>query len=438
MRDNRKKKQGGLLSIAIRQYVEQQQLWLAHKLINQPQQHHEYSSRRRVTSLHPFPSMASADVAHTNLESIAERRARTRARTTTSQAPPSRFRLNDNPRRHGTISRPRLTSLDAHVGRPRGVSVGANSTAEDTVDFSLAGTQNAPTVPQSYVDPGYPDLNPEYVQANSRPVWGIAGPLPRVLRPAMVPTRAEARQRAQSGAHAHRKQTDLQKVDTRKSYKSTRSHPSRSGREQGEAHQDSVDVERGHVPLTRLRQVSIQVGELRADREEQLLSRYALQRTSSRRSRTSTTGSVQERFYGLEHTISPLTPYMEIDEDEAGLGAELAPIATNGTRPDGTQDHAEGTVTTEDEITDAEEELAPEDEVRPSVPLPAYDATNEAIRNNHNMWSVIRSKYREELAEFLAVSNPSFLHQGLEISDICHNHHHLSQMTNISIRSLFN
>ncbi|KAK7702913.1 hypothetical protein SLS57_011167 [Botryosphaeria dothidea] len=56
--------------------------------------------------------------------------------------------------------------------------------------FTLAGpAEPAPQTHQPYVDPGYSELNPAYEQpANSRPVWGLAKPLPRVIRPGMVPT----------------------------------------------------------------------------------------------------------------------------------------------------------------------------------------------------------------------------------------------------------
>jgi aquaglyceroporin related protein, other eukaryote len=36
------------------------------------------------------------------------------------------------------------------------------------------------------------DLNPAYEQpANAKPVWSLAKPLPRVVRPGMVPTKSE-------------------------------------------------------------------------------------------------------------------------------------------------------------------------------------------------------------------------------------------------------
>lgn len=51
---------------------------------------------------------------------------------------------------------------------------------------SLAGS-TMPDPPQGgvYIDPQYRDLNPKYGGGNDRPVWGLAKPLPRVVRPGM-------------------------------------------------------------------------------------------------------------------------------------------------------------------------------------------------------------------------------------------------------------
>ena len=70
---------------------------------------------------------------------------------------------------------------------------------------SIAGPLGIDTVAanQPYVDPGYAQLNPAYDQpVNIRPVWGLAKPLPRVLRPGMVPTTDELEKQAQEDRKA--------------------------------------------------------------------------------------------------------------------------------------------------------------------------------------------------------------------------------------------
>lgn len=56
-------------------------------------------------------------------------------------------------------------------------------------DFSLANpTSNLQTKYQShgfYEDPEYRDYNPRYERDNKQPLWSLAVPLPRVIRPGM-------------------------------------------------------------------------------------------------------------------------------------------------------------------------------------------------------------------------------------------------------------
>ncbi|KAJ5647713.1 Glycerol uptake facilitator protein [Penicillium lividum] len=56
---------------------------------------------------------------------------------------------------------------------------------------SLAGNNMAPNQPQQpqqanvYVEPEYRQRNPKYGRENEKPIWGLAKPLPRVVRPGM-------------------------------------------------------------------------------------------------------------------------------------------------------------------------------------------------------------------------------------------------------------
>ena len=49
---------------------------------------------------------------------------------------------------------------------------------------SLAGPQE-PDTNSTYVHPEYHDMNPDYGKTNEKPIWGLAKPLPRVVRPGM-------------------------------------------------------------------------------------------------------------------------------------------------------------------------------------------------------------------------------------------------------------
>ncbi|KFZ25475.1 hypothetical protein V502_00046, partial [Pseudogymnoascus sp. VKM F-4520 (FW-2644)] len=51
--------------------------------------------------------------------------------------------------------------------------------------FSLAGSLAQQPHAPSYIDPKYYELNPGYQKLRNTPVWGLAKPLPRVVRPGM-------------------------------------------------------------------------------------------------------------------------------------------------------------------------------------------------------------------------------------------------------------
>jgi aquaglyceroporin related protein len=111
--------------------------------------------------------------------------------------------------------------------------------------FTLAGPQQIDTLAanQPHVDPGYAELNPAYDQpVNTRPVWGLAKPLPRVIRPGMVPTKSELKLQI----------PEPQKQDPA-----------------------NVDLEQGRVePTLRLGRISSQLQSARQQRENRLLRSY--------------------------------------------------------------------------------------------------------------------------------------------------------------------
>lgn len=62
--------------------------------------------------------------------------------------------------------------------------------------YSLAGATGLQSHAGSYVDPKYYDYNPAYREVHQQPVWGLAKPLPRVVRPGMTKGRTNADVRA--------------------------------------------------------------------------------------------------------------------------------------------------------------------------------------------------------------------------------------------------
>ncbi|KAK6603323.1 MIP family channel protein [Botrytis cinerea] len=60
-----------------------------------------------------------------------------------------------------------------------------NTPLEDRPQYSLAGNNGGVQREPHYVDREYYDLNPNYQKPKDQPVWGLAKPLPRVVRPGM-------------------------------------------------------------------------------------------------------------------------------------------------------------------------------------------------------------------------------------------------------------
>lgn len=214
--------------------------------------------------------------------------------------------------------------------------------------FTLAGPQeNAKDHQQPYVDPGYAELNPAYEQpVNARPVWGLAKPLPRVLRPGMVPTASELNTTDATAAGAN---------------------------------VDHQDLEAGKVePTLNLSKISPQLQIARERRESRVLQRYG--------SRTSAIGAV--------NTDSRMGGSLSAHEE--------APEEEDFEDPDATYPFPDA----ESQITQAEDE----DWIEESAPLKAYGfGPVDEVHNLHTHWSVVRTRFREPLAELLAVSPPNVL-----------------------------
>ncbi|CAG8975495.1 hypothetical protein HYALB_00004814 [Hymenoscyphus albidus] len=237
---------------------------------------------------------------------------------------------------------------------------------EENVDFSLAGPPvEVLTTNQPYVDPGYADLNPAYEQpANTRPVWGLAGPLPRVIRSGMIPAREELK-------------VDVSAVDNGKY-------------NQQQDLENEGDVEMGRMEPTRLGRLSSQIQGRRRSASRLI---HGLGRSDSGYRRTD--HSPVSPGVGENQPYSPQTqPIKEQDGGNPKLN-DIPEIVGQTQNPEGDgwyPDDAASAKTEHEEAGNWEGEdylgYGPEDE----------------IHNLHTRWSEIRLKFREPLAELLAVT----------------------------------
>ncbi|TVY38554.1 putative membrane protein [Lachnellula occidentalis] len=109
------------------------------------------------------------------------------------------------PQISNTASQPSTasTAKRVHTGHPR--SNRPPHPARQPL-YSLAGNPTVPPQGQSYVDPNYYAFNPRYQKPEHAPVWGLAKPFPRVVRPGM--------RRGQDGGERERNQTQGVVEDT--------------------------------------------------------------------------------------------------------------------------------------------------------------------------------------------------------------------------------
>lgn len=227
--------------------------------------------------------------------------------------------------------------------------------------------------------PGYAELNPSYDQgANTKPVWSLAKPLPRVVRAGMVPTKEELLDNLQNAGQ-----------------------PAQNSQQLG-LDVDPNDLEQGQIDKSAdPRRLAAQVEDVRLQREANFMNKVlsgdgtsgrppsGLSRVSSLRRQRSLVGAVpqeqipedgkQESSTDSEtqvpqHQLSdePLKTVLEEPEDH-GIDAKLDRLA----------------------LTDPDH---PED-LHPLV----QGLVNDEVHNNHTTWSVIRTHHREALAETLAV-----------------------------------
>ncbi|KAL2843898.1 aquaporin-like protein [Aspergillus pseudoustus] len=305
------------------------------------------------------------------------------------QSRPSPTRSGGGRRPSGTAVeglRRRSTGLTPRSRSGRVPSLTSRTTmAERTQgNFTLAGPEETPQLRMAhepFVQPGYGDLNPEYEQAaNAKPVWSLAKPLPRVVRPGMVPTKEEL---LNSRANPQL--------------------PAQQSQQQG-LNVDPNELEDGRIEKSAdPRKMAAQVDDARQQRENNFVNKILTgDATTTRVSRTAS--SRMRRPSAVEGVGSDqLSAVPEGEPDSDGLGEHPDDLGHD------LSDEPLQTVPEEipepeispDQLADFNEfdEAALPEDLHPLI----QDLVEEEIHNNHTVWSVIRTHHREALAESLAV-----------------------------------
>ena len=237
----------------------------------------------------------------------------------------------------------------------------------------LAGPGETPQLQHAnepFVQPGYGELNPSYEQpVNSKPIWSLAKPLPRVVRPGMVPTKEEL---LDTHANAHFPAENSQKMGL---------------------DVDPIEIEQGRFEKTvDPRKIAAQVEDARQQRERRLSSKILSGDTESMRksSRPSRTSSGLPRRSSAWGSLPGQLPRLEERTDNEYQGQKQKNIVFENPGYDET--HPLLDMPTRDQPTGSKG-------VHPLV----KELAEDEVHNNHTIWCVIRTHYREALAESLAV-----------------------------------
>lgn len=281
--------------------------------------------------------------------------------------------------RQGTFRRRGTLNLG---GASSGVDFGGD--ARSAAGFTLAGAGNpldTIIANQPYIDPGYVDLNPAYeVAPNARPVWGLAKPLPHVIRPGMIPTRTEVLQET-PGQLRHEKQA-----------------------------QEEFDLEAGRVESTvNPGKISSAIKTAQQDREFKLLRTYTGQSAFGGSSRRRSSVSSAPGMQSVTERIGK-TDHAEGQSDRASQSINhtirrLASVTEQDTPEETDHPNDQGWLAADALATTPVEDKVEEDDwIEDPEELKPYDPELDEIHNLHTHWSVIRLKFREPLAELLATT----------------------------------
>ncbi|KAJ5666813.1 MIP transporter [Penicillium macrosclerotiorum] len=252
--------------------------------------------------------------------------------------------------------------------------------------FTLAGPDETTQMRLShepFVQPGYADLNPSYEQANNaKPVWSLAKPLPRVVRPGMVPMKEEL---LQNRANAQLPAENSQRLGL---------------------DVNPNDLEQGKIEKTAdPRKMAAMVEDARQQRENNFMNKILNGETTSVRqgSRMSRTSSMRMRrpsaWGGSQDHLSTVDerPSDVTNDDRERPNQYLSddPLRPVAEEPEGQLGpDMEGKI----EFPAIDDATFPED-LHPLI----QELVEDEVHNNHTTWSVIRTHHREALAEALAV-----------------------------------
>ncbi|KGO67485.1 Major intrinsic protein [Penicillium italicum] len=316
-----------------------------------------------------------------------------RGRATSDARPPQSPRQNRDASDADYISPTRTSGADDGGGVPRRSSLASRRSSESRVPslvprttlaqrtqggFTLAGPDETPqlrSAQEPFVQPGYADLNPSYEQpSNARPVWSLAKPLPRVVRPGMVPTKQELLQNL-ANAQRPTENSDRLNLDV-----------------------DANDIEQGRIDKTAdPRKMNAQVDDARLQRETNFMNKILSGDESSTRqtSRMSRTSSVRRR--------RPTVGNMPQDQLSIVQEGDSLPDEEAGERPEVGDEprEDEGLGATLEQLLSGHEleKSGYAEDLHPLV----QDLIEDEVHNNHTVWSVIRTHHREAFAEALGV-----------------------------------
>ncbi|RAK95860.1 MIP/aquaporin family protein [Aspergillus ibericus CBS 121593] len=259
--------------------------------------------------------------------------------------------------------------------------------------FTMAGPDETPQLRlahEPFVQPGYGDLNPAYEQpANAKPVWGLAKPLPRVVRSGMVPTKEEL---LQARANVQLPAENSQKLGLEV---------------------DPNDLEQGQIEKTAdPRKMAAQVEDARLQRETNFMNKIlsgdatTTTRQGSRLSRTSSSRIRRPSAWDLPPENLSTVPEGETpapsETPEEGFPPQSdEPLEPVPEEPEWrADDDGKAGLAGLDDLPSLDEiEAAYPDDLHPLV----QELVEDEVHNNHTTWSVIRTHHREALAESLGV-----------------------------------
>lgn len=225
---------------------------------------------------------------------------------------------------------------------------------------------------QPYVEDGYAELNPAYSQpGNVRPIWGLADPMPRIIRRGMKPSQQEIQ--ADRPKPGEEDEDVLQPTDSQ--------------------------MEQGMGPKLNLNKLDQSIHDATKERERKYADKYGKKfeppSEMGQESHTRPAGFLQQ-----------LTPPQEAGEDEE----ELSKASTRRSDTERQQQHScseDGHDEEKDEETN--DDVAESTSVQKNEGISPINNIEGELHNHHTLWAVLRTRLREPLAEILAVSLTRYL-----------------------------